>query len=662
MHFNTEYDWLFCNVGNLGCVTCKQVYDANMRLYGGSANAKVSIEWATGIVGCNGTSKDAQQRSLRKKIHEHKQSINHNAAVALLHKREQSALQNSVAMQSAELYAETCKVFRTAYYTAKHDKPYTDHPDLVELQQLNGVNLGRVLHSNVTCTDIIDHIATQMRQSLVHYILQTKPHVSVVIDKSTNLNRASCLIIYLRATINNLIGPVTFFLDIVELESTTADGIVHALLQCLNETHKLSDVFLTECWIGLGVDGASVMLGNKAGVAAKLKEKFPKLMSWHCFNHRQELSVHDAVKACTEVNHFKSFMDTLYSTYSMSPKCQRELNNCAEELDTQITRIGKVLDVRWVASSCRTVKAVWNSYTALAKHFDDKSKDFSLDGKERSKYSGMLKKLQNPIFIKNLGLMYDALEELADLSLALQKCDITVIAANRLISRQIEVFNARKDTDSTYYREACAGVTGGNFKDVAVSNTAGKEKEIRKNQFYQSLADSMTARLLPQSEKALCEATAIIDPSTWPNDLPVEYGENEMRMLCLKFSVSYSETKIAFRAYKDSHGVDKCPDMLNIINRVHTLPVSTAECERGFSKMNIVCSSLQSRLTVHHLSSLLFISLTGPPVHNFQPLSYVKSWLASNRREATSTNCMTTNNNRHETNTTRLLQSIWEKL
>ena len=50
--------------------------------------------------------------------------------------------------------------------------------------------------------------------------------------------------------------------------------------------------------------------------------------------------------------------------------------------------------------------------------------------------------------------MYDALEELADLSLALQKCDITVIAANRLISRQIEVFNARKDTDSTYYREA----------------------------------------------------------------------------------------------------------------------------------------------------------------------------------------------------------------
>jgi len=91
--------------------------------------------------------------------------------------------------------------------------------------------------------------------------------------------------------------------------------------------------------------------------------------SWHCFNHHLELALSDAVKCCTQVNHFKCFMDTLYALYSQSPKCQRELAECAKELDVQLSRIKRVLDVRWVASSCRTVTAVWRSYKALYEHF-----------------------------------------------------------------------------------------------------------------------------------------------------------------------------------------------------------------------------------------------------------------------------------------------------
>jgi hypothetical protein len=85
------------------------------------------------------------------------------------------------------------------------------------------------------------------------------------------------------------------------------------------------------------------MLGSKAGVATKLKHRFPMLTSWHCVNHRLELSVHDAVKACTEINHFKIFLDSLFATYSMSPKCQRELEECAKEVHGEINRIGREL-------------------------------------------------------------------------------------------------------------------------------------------------------------------------------------------------------------------------------------------------------------------------------------------------------------------------------
>jgi hypothetical protein len=66
------------------------------------------------------------------------------------------------------------------------------------------------------------------------------------------------------------------------------------------------------------------------------------------------------------------------------------------------------------------------------------------------------------------------------------------------------------------------------------------------------------------------------------------------------------------------------------------IPVSTAACERGFSRMNLICTNLRTRLTVKHISSLMFISLSGPPISIWQPLPYVKSWLLNHRRSTTS--------------------------
>lgn len=45
-----------------------------------------------------------------------------------------------------------------------------DHPELIDLLAVNGVNVGRVLHSNVVCLDIIDHIADEMRKKFLRNI------------------------------------------------------------------------------------------------------------------------------------------------------------------------------------------------------------------------------------------------------------------------------------------------------------------------------------------------------------------------------------------------------------------------------------------------------------------------------------------------------------
>jgi len=142
-------------------------------------------------------------------------------------------------------------------------------------------------------------------------------------------------------------------------------------------------------WLGLGTYGASVMLGKRGGLITKLKEKFPNLISWHCFKHRLELAVHDAVKACTEINHFKIFLEKLYTLYSVSLKNRRALDKCAAQIGAELHKIGRVLDVRWVASSSRTVRAVWTCYPALLAHFVQSAGDYTLDSKEHAQYRGM---------------------------------------------------------------------------------------------------------------------------------------------------------------------------------------------------------------------------------------------------------------------------------
>jgi len=451
------YSWLYVNSGKIGCVLCKHVEQIGPMWQEVGVRPALSDEWVSGTVAPYGKTKDAQQASLRKKINRHLNSISHKAAADIAAARERAALENTVAAQQSVAYDETCRVFRTAYYVAKNDKPYTDHPDLIDLQKANGVSVGRVLHSNVVCSDIIDHISVEMKRRVVAKMVAAKSQMSVLIDESTALSHSSFLIIYVRATFDENVGPITFSFDILELPGTSADDIELALMNCLY-ANGFTDAYLSECFMGFAADGASVMLGKKNGLAAKLQRRFPRLMTWHCLNHRLELSVNDAVKSCTEINPFKVFLDTLYALYSMSPKLQRELGHCAKEVETQLHRIGRILDVRWVASSCCSIKAVRQSYPALFLHFTEKAQAPGTDSRERAKFSGMINKLKNPVFLKNLGLMYDALEELSDLSIALQKSDISLGSAHRMICRQIELFLSRKETMGVYYAQACRAV------------------------------------------------------------------------------------------------------------------------------------------------------------------------------------------------------------
>jgi hypothetical protein len=141
-------------------------------------------------------------------------------------------------------------------------------------------------------------------------------------------------------------------------------------------------------------------------------------------------------------------------------------------------------------------------------------------------------------------------------------------------------------------------------------------------QFIQALVDNLQAR--------------------FPEDRFLEDGENARALygdqhvlhldtLC---HINAVEALSEFREYKQNRRrIGRT--LQTLLQRLTLLPVSSAECERGFSCMNVNDTAVRNQLSVETLSALLFIKANGPPPSLFNPTPYVELWLQEGHHSST---------------------------
>ncbi|XP_049861911.1 E3 SUMO-protein ligase KIAA1586-like [Schistocerca gregaria] len=268
--------------------------------------------------------------------------------------------------------------------------------------------MGHNLHFRNACTNIINHIAQEMRKTVIKTIIEAKSNILLLMtDESTTISPLSSLIIYLQTKLLNKAEPTNIFIDIVKLDSVTAEDICNTLLNCL-ESMGFSKEFLNDNLISIATDRAAVMMGRRIGVVTLMNQHFPQILVWHCANHRLELSVNDVIKRDfpSHVNHFPSV---------------------------------RILGTRWVASSFRIVSAVWKNFKALVAHFTTAEGGQSRESTDR---------------------------ELSELTLELQLRDITLYSAQQKIRNQLLVLEERKLSCGPHYRKALKVVQELNFRRI----------------------------------------------------------------------------------------------------------------------------------------------------------------------------------------------------
>lgn len=397
-YFTDEYNWLYIHSKKLGCKICKKANLNLIKIQG----MHVSKEWCDGNITAVGDDISKQQTSLRKKISKHKNTQVHLKIEQMIDQSMLEVIPNHLQNLSTIDYALTEKIFRTAYFIAKNQRPYTDMPKLVDLHVNNGLEMGRILQTDKACSNIVDHISSEMRKKICKDIVDNRRKLCIIVDESTTISNKTMLVICLRAAIAHEDDIITFFFDIIELQNTSASTIYTAIIDDLSK-YGINHEYLKNNLVGFVSDGASNMLGRVSGVGVKLQNVYPNIILWHCCNHRLELAVSDTLKEVHGTNHFQSFIEKLYVLYHQSPKNRNELSICAASLEQKLLNIGKIFTIRWVASSEKTLKAIFNNYTSLYKHFFNASNDSLRESKERAKYTGLKNILTSVEFVNNLG-------------------------------------------------------------------------------------------------------------------------------------------------------------------------------------------------------------------------------------------------------------------
>ncbi|KAI6658299.1 hypothetical protein LOD99_15568 [Oopsacas minuta] len=234
----------------------------------------------------NRSSQRAKLTSLRKKIIQHLHSDTHIKAKDIMTQQEKNNTLAHVDVINSKYLDTTKRVFRTSYYISKNDKPLGDHQGLVDLQSQNGVDMGIGLHSRFSATALIDHIVHDMRSTICKNIKQNQGIISILIDDSCTISDISTLIIYLNVQLETSGEPQFLFLDLVKLTNVESTKGIHSELVACLKRHTFGLNICKKHFIAFTSGGASVLTGRKSGVMELLVKDFPKIITWHCLNHR----------------------------------------------------------------------------------------------------------------------------------------------------------------------------------------------------------------------------------------------------------------------------------------------------------------------------------------------------------------------------------------
>ena len=261
-------------------------------------------------------------------------------------------------------YDRMCNLFIICHGLAKHARPFTDIEWQCKMAERHGVDIGHGYRNQMSAKVFTHYIAQVVRRSLCSD-LQQAPFWTVIIDGSNDSASLEAELLYVRYVKKGKI--CSSFASYVNVDRANAPGILGALDTGL-ERLGLAQEEIEEKVLGLGSDGASVMLGKKRGVAALLKERQPLLQAVHCAAHRLELAFKDTFRKNALHVRCETLLLGLHLFYKRSGLNRANLKISFSILNDPCVVPTLVGGTRWIPHTVRALENVLKGYQPITAH------------------------------------------------------------------------------------------------------------------------------------------------------------------------------------------------------------------------------------------------------------------------------------------------------
>ena len=521
---------------------------------------------------------------------------------------------------------------RTVYCMAKHGISARTFPALMKLQQENGCSDASEYYTKPEVVVEMETVLSEQIQQSVIDEINDSPYFGLMLDETCDITVEKKLCIYVRYIKDG--KACTSYLGNKRVTDCTAEGLKIALCQYLEENDVINDGDYSAL-MGLGTDGASVMVGCRAGLGVKLKEMNNKMVQVHCVAHRLNLAASQAGKDIPYMQDFHRYIQLLYRFFADSQVRYDKLRELQSLLHGEVKQVPEGTSVRWLSIES-AVKMIFSHFDAITMALED-------DKDKTGKAAGLWSFIATSIFLLVTALLIDVLTCIGILSLTFQKDNVNLSAIRHNVDSTIATLNTMRNgshTVNSVLQELNnnAADEPGKYQSIKVKHNENLVRQFNnvRSRFLDNLTENLNKRF-PQDELNLLECfDKVFNPRRYPENQANlnEYGNDQLSTLCEHYAelLDVDRCKGQFLQFKHlvvSHKADygdfenfiqllltgysdNYPDLVLLASVALVIPVSSAPCERGFSHQNGLKSKLRNRLIPERLDRLLMIRLNGP--------------------------------------------------
>lgn len=188
-------------------------------------------------------------------------------------------------------------------------------------------------------------------------------------------------------------------------------------------------------------DGASVMLGKRAGLQAKVRQVYPEAVYFLCYARKVALVVTDVCKIIESSSILFNGLEALYVHFSR-PSNHAILKSTAEKLQIKKPfEISAHSSTRWKSryTNCEMLINNYDAVTDALQYEIDKCEDTNA-----IEAVGILSIIQSPRFVVNLFVFHDILSLTHVLSKNLQHEECTLGGASQIIRSTLEALQEKR--------------------------------------------------------------------------------------------------------------------------------------------------------------------------------------------------------------------------